>query len=545
MLVVDYKKPNFLLYLTDFNSNQVAILKNLPVRTYDPKAKMWLVPELAVNSLTGLPVDAQWTSQAKRTGNHIKQALLALVDYKFGLNGDSPLYGHTELYSYQKVGVEFLRRAKRALLADDLGLGKSLMSLYALLSLGTTTNLILCPATLKLNWRNEFIKHTDIEPLVIAGNSKKRRELWQASSKFKIANYDLLAHDWNTLPKVWDGIIMDECVAVKTHKATRTKLVKKLKSSVRFGLSGVPVENNLLEFHSIMEAIRPEILPTVSRFKHRYITYGLDGKPFAYKNLFELHQLTSPFILRRKKEDVLKELPPKILIDVPLELPPAHKRTYNILRDNFISWLRSQPEGRWSNSVLTQLIKLRQFVEFPSLVGYNLSSPKLEWLLELFAEKRKIVVFSFFKESIKLLCEHFDSPFILTGDVPSDMRLDIVNRFNVADSGVLLSTDAGRFGLNIVGAYILVHFGHLYNPASMEQRIGRLHRLGQEHEVMVFDPYFVDTIDEGIREVFLRRGIEADEFMKGSEDVSLARLSKGDFERLVGGGQASWKRNVI
>jgi len=124
---------------------------------------------------------------------------------------------------------------------------------------------------------------------------------------------------------------------------------------------------------------------------------------------------------------------------------------------------------------------------------------------------------------------------VLTGDTPNEKRIPMVDRFNEVDSGLLLCTDAGRFGINITGADTIVQYGTFYNPATMVQREDRLHRIGQKSTVHVVSPFVVGTVDEGIRKLFLRRLSEANAFMKGSFEMSVVRLSKEDFMRMVEG----------
>ena len=413
--------------------------------------------------------------------------------------------------------------------------GKSIQAITATLDIGAQKTLILCPATLKWNWHAEFVKHYGIEPLVITGDKKTRKDQWLSNEKFKIANYDLLTHDWDEMPQEWDAIIADEAVFLKTHAAQRTKLAKKLKSDYRFALSGLPIENNLLEFHSIFEWARPDLLPNLFRFKYRYCIFGWDGSIIGYKNLDELHMLASPFVLRRTKQGVLKELPPKIYQDIPLEFGIQQRQAYEAIKDELLEWLKNETGKDWTQGALQKAIRLRQFVEFPSLVGINLLSCKLEWLEDLYNSTDKLVVFTFFRESARLLKEYFKTKFYLASEIDPQERIRLVNEFNATERGIFVSTDAGRFGINLTGVDKIVHFGYVYNPAVIKQREDRLHRIGQESVVNVFSPKIMGSIDEGICDIFLGRDREAQEFMEGSEQMALARLSRKDFIRMIEG----------
>ena len=535
-ILINYTKPYFKLEFDKFNNEDLSIVRSLPVREYIKLEKCWKVHELAVRSLENIP--AQWSLDAKKIARQINNSILKLVDYKFSSNlnenGFKNVGGKTTPRDYQLIGINFLKKAKKALLADDMGIGKTLQAIYALLEVDTKKNLIVCPATLKEKWAAEFEKHVGIKAVVIKGTKEDRIKLWNSKDKFLISNYEQLVKDWSCIPKEWDAVVADEVVFIKNHSSQRTKAIKKLKADRKIGLSGKPLETNLMEFHSIMEWIRPEVIPSYNRFKFRYIVYGWNGKIERYENLDELHNLTSPFILRRKKEDVLKELPPKIYFDYPIELSDKARTAYDAIKKEWLEWLYTQTGSNWGRDALTKTIRMRQFVEFPEIVGFNLPSVKLELLKELYESVDKLVVFCCFVDTIKILQKYFDTPHILYGETRQEERFNIVNTFNNAEKGIFILSDAGRFGLDIIGAHDIVQFGNFWNPATMVQREDRLHRIGQINVVNVHSPIIMNTIDEGIREVFLKRGKEAEDFMEGSDKISRKSLTKADYLKLVG-----------
>lgn len=522
----DFKKHDFLLSFR-WNEQDLETVRRLPVRSWDKDEKLWRVPEKAVLSLDSLL--STWSDVALAKKKQIKGNLLSLVDLKFQVGEERTTSAGTHLRNYQSVGVDFLTRAKQGLLCDDMGLGKSIQSIQTLIDLGTKKNLILCPATLKWNWHQEFQKHFGLEPTIITGNATKRKELWNSEAQYTIANYEILQHDWNVLPKKWDAIVLDEAVYVKSHKATRTKLTKKLKSDVRIALTGLPMELHLMEFHSIFDWAVPGLLPSLYKFKYRYCNFDMFGKIIGYKNIDELHLLTSPFLLRRTKKEVEKELPEKIIIDVPLEFSEEAGSYYKQLASQFFDELNG------SSNVLASLIKMQQFVEFPEILGEKIPSRKLEWLDVLYAQTDKVVVFTRFLQSANRLISHYKTPYSITGETAQEKRLGMVNDFNAKDKGIMICTDAGKFGINLTGADTIVHFGYSYNPATQLQREDRLHRIGQTKTVTVFRPYLMHSIDEGIRKVFLSRDANIVEFLDASHKMSVAKLSKKEFMKLVWG----------
>ena len=533
MITIDYDSPHFILTFP-YNQEDLKIVRALPLRDWVKVEKVWKVPQLAVKTLDN--ISAQWTDEAQAVRTSIDDGLVKLIEYKFD-DSIKDTKGSL-LRPYQQIGVNFLSKAKKALLADEMGLGKSIQSLKTIVDANLKRNLVLCPSTLKLNWLNEFDKHFGIKAIVVSGTKKERVKQWaDTETQYVIANYDLLRSDWEVIPKSWDSIIADEVVYLKHNTSARTKLAKKLQSPIRLALSGLPLENNLMEFQSIMEWVRPEIVPSAYRFKYRYGVWDYGGKLIGYKNLDELHMLTSPFILRRTKDQVLPELPPKIHTDFPLEMTSAVQKAYDTIKNEFIKWLKGDGKEASNVSVLEQTIRLRQFVEFPESVGFgSVPNLKLEWLRETYQNVPKIVVFTYFKESVRLLQEEFDAQFILPGDTPTEERFDLIERFNAEPTGMLIMTDAGRFGLNVTGCSTVVNYGNFYNPATMEQREDRLHRIGQTDTVHVLNPYLVGTVDEGIRNIFLKRATDIKEFIEGSERVSIERMNRGDYTKLVSGG---------
>lgn len=535
MIVIDYKAPFFLLSF-NLNAKDLSLVKNLPVRKWDKFSKLWKVPRLAVKSLVF--EDSYWTEQATEAKTKIELALTELVEMKFAEGTKRGI-----LRPYQDIGSKFLVQAKKALLADDMGLGKTVQAIQALIDSNSKQCLIICPASLKFKWADEFQKHFGIVPTIIGGSKEERRLLWQSTDKFLIANYELLQGrlDWPIMPHKFDAVVCDEAIYLKNHKAERTKRVKQLESDYKFALSGIYIENSLLEFQSIMEWIRPEVVPSAYKFKYRYC----DIDPFTGEvvganiaNLPELHALTSPFVLRREKKAVLKDLPDKIYVDVPLEMSKEEKAGYMILSNAYRNWIKSRAHSDSSDiSLWDGTMDCRMFVEYPNHVNHDWTyeSTKLTWLKELYKEIDKLVVFSFFKRSIDSLQAQFGTRFIISGGVDASERFPTVNEFNVAKKGILVSTDAGRFGLDMIGASNLVHYGYVHNPGTMIQREDRLWRDGQKNVVTIFRPYLKNTIDEGILKIYQSRLVNSKEFMSGSEQMSKVKLSIKDYLSLIEG----------
>ena len=532
MIRIDYEAPFFTLTFP-YNEGDLKHVQDLPIRQWDKPKSLWKVPRLASKSLEQLE-EAIWTDKAKVAKGTVEATILKLVDLKFQEGVSDGL-----LRPYQAVGVEFLTFAKKGLLADDMGLGKSIQAIKAAMSVPAEKVLVLCPASLKWKWADEFKKHFNIDALVVSGTKAERRAVWKSDAKFTIANYDLLhpRHDWDDMPHKWDVLIADEAVYLKNPKSMRTKKALKLEAEYKFALSGIYIENSLTEFFSIMRFIRPEVVSgNYWKFVKRYCDVDWSGKIVGAKldKLPELHALTSPFVLRRTKLEKLSELPPKIYTHVPLEMSTDEKTAYAKLSSEFKAWVEggSREEHK---TVGSATLDVRYFVEGIYKDRSNkMSKTKLEWLTSLYEEVDKLVVFTFFERSASKLRKHFDTPYYISGKEKND-RFAVVKDFNKAKRGILITTDAGKFGLDMVGADTLVHYGYVHNPGTMIQREDRLWRMGQLKTVNIMLPYLRGTIDEGIQRVYNQRLAESNNFMAGSEQMQEMKLSIKDYVKLVDG----------
>ena len=533
MIEITYKAPFFILTFP-YNSGDLKLVQNLPVRHWVKPDQEWRVPRLASKSLEQLE-NATWTEKAKIAKQTVENTILKLVDLKFQEGESDGL-----LRPYQTVGVEFLTFAKKGLLADDMGLGKSIQAIKAAIDVQAKKVLVLCPASLKWKWADEFKKHFNIDAFVVGGSKAERRAVWKSDATYIIANYDLLHpnRDWDDMPHDWDVIIADEAVYLKNPKAMRTKRALKLKAEYKFALSGIYIENSLTEFFSIMRFIRPEVISAnVHTFTKRYCEVDWNGKVIGVKKdkLPELHALTSPFVLRRTKIEKLTELPPKIYTSIPLEMSKKEKAAYATLSAEFKAWVESGSKEE-HKTVGSATLDVRYFVEgLGEMYNGNMPKTKRVWLDELYENVDKLVVFTFFEKSARKLKKHFDTPYYISGQEKNN-RFEVVKDFNKAKKGILISTDAGKFGLDMVGADTLVHYGYVHNPGTMVQREDRLWRMGQEKTVNILLPHLIGTIDEGIQKVYNARLAQSNMFMEGAEQMQEVKLSVKDYVKLIDGG---------
>ncbi|HSQ40540.1 MAG TPA: DEAD/DEAH box helicase, partial [Anaerolineales bacterium] len=432
----------------------------------------------------------------------------------------------TTLYPSQEQGAMHLAFGRRAMLADDMGLGKTVQAIAASALLKEMRDiqkaLIICPASLKHQWAREIRRFTSLSVSVIEGNLATRRELYRDSSFFKIINYELVRHDMDELLKLRpDLIILDEAQRIKNWRAKTAMMVKSLPSRYAFVLTGTPLENRIDELYSIFQFLDPRILGPLWHFNDRF--YELEKresgtyKVLGYKNIDQLRALIAPYILRRTRDEVLKDLPPRVDNNFFVEMTDPQWSAYNEFKESLarlVSISKRRPlTPKERELLLMYLIKMRLICNALALHDKDIlpkdrekTGPKLTELDVILSEEiasngHKAVVFSQWANMLA-----FTEPVLkrvglgyvkLTGDVPSAKRGDLIKRFfDDPECRVFLSTDAGGVGLNLQAASLVINLDLPWNPAVLEQRIARAHRHGQPSSVQVINLIAKDTIEE-------------------------------------------------
>ncbi len=417
------------------------------------------------------------------------------------------------LRNYQKTGFRWLKTLCKygfgGILADDMGLGKSLQVIAMLLSQERKKpSIIVCPTTLILNWVGELNKFApQLKVLPVMGTLEERKQLLTGArdSDVVITSYELIRRD-DDLYKTIDFLyaIVDEAQFIKNPETRNARAVKTLNSDYRFALTGTPIENSLAELWSIFDFIMPHYLGSYPRFKETYESEILRGNDSAYT---KLKKLVSPFILRRLKSTVLSELPPKVESNVVSGLFGEQKELY----DANLALVKKSVAGDSVNKVvvLSMLTKLRQLCCHPSLVypDYAGNSAKLDTCLELLQSAtqsgHKVLLFSQFTSMLDVLRQKLVeldlSHYILKGDTPKTERMRLVNRFNTDDTKVfLISLKAGGTGLNLTGADVVIHYDPWWNESVMNQATDRAYRIGQNRSVQVYKLILKNTVEEKI-----------------------------------------------
>ncbi|MDR3829693.1 MAG: DEAD/DEAH box helicase, partial [Candidatus Copromonas sp.] len=378
------------------------------------------------------------------------------------------------------------------------------------------TSLVVCPASLVYNWENEFAQFApELKIMTAAGNQAEREEMFAAYEKERpdviITSYDLLKRDilWYHEKKFRFEII-DEAQYIKNSSTQAAKSVKAVPAKTRFALTGTPIENHLGELWSIFDFLMPGFLFTSQKFKRAFeMPIVRDQDPNA---LVQLKKLTGPFILRRLKKDVLKELPDKLETVLYSNMEGEQKDLYTAAAASLKEQLMEGTDGDYGKErmqILAELMRLRQICCEPSLCfdGYKGGSAKLDTCMELLlngtSAGHKILLFSQFTSMLEIIAKRLKKekiPFyLLTGSTPKRDRVQMASSFQKDDVMVfLISLKAGGTGLNLTAADVVIHYDPWWNVAAQNQATDRAHRIGQENQVSVFKLITKHTIEENI-----------------------------------------------
>ena len=415
------------------------------------------------------------------------------------------------LRNYQKIGVKWLLSLKQngygACLADDMGLGKTLQIITFLSDKKTENDktLIVVPKTLLINWQREFEKFNPNLNIVLY-HGIKRNKADIKNNNIIITTYQTLLNDIETICKInFNNIILDEAQYIKNSRSKAYNAINSLKSEMKIALTGTPIENNLMEFWGLMKLLNPQIIGSYkSIFKN------------VNNQIDKMRVITSPFLLRRMKNDVLKDLPKKQEQVLFVKMEPEQQTLYN----NMLKSIKHELERKSnrfeikSNSImLNGLLYLQEICCHPALLEQfdqtkGISSAKMELLFEviepLYEVGHKIVIFSRFTKMLKLiekrLLREHKNTFYLDGQTKN--RMNIIDEFEQNKIGIfLISLKAGGTGINLTSADIGIIYDPWWNPASEKQAEDRLYRIGQKNSVIIYRLITEGTIEEKVQEL--------------------------------------------
>lgn len=467
------------------------------------------------------------------------------------------------LREYQKKGFLWLKTLQYngfgGILADDMGLGKTLQVIAFLLSdyresggqsLAQRGALIVSPASLVYNWKNEFEKFGPELPIrMITGTAAERAELIKNAGEREIllTSYDLLKRDLQEYEACrFRCQIIDEAQYIKNHNTQAAKAVKEIQADFKLALTGTPVENRLSELWSIFDYLMPGFLYSYSRFRDELetpIVQNADER--ATKRL---QKMIAPFVLRRLKKDVLTDLPDKLEETMVAQLSGEQQKLYDAHVKRMMLMLDKQSEAEFKTAkitILAELTKLRQLCCDPGLIyeDYQGASAKLELCVSMIRNAvdggHKILLFSQFTTMLDRLAARLrkeEIPYhMLTGSTEKEKRAQMAEAFAEDEVPVfLISLKAGGTGLNLTAADIVIHFDPWWNLAVQNQATDRAHRIGQKHVVNVYKLVMKDTIEENILKLQDKKKELADQILNG-ESLNGSSLTREDLMELLRG----------
>lgn len=430
----------------------------------------------------------------------------------------------TKLYPYQKEGVRFAVKAGKAIIADEMGLGKTVQAICCaeiyLRQKMAESVLIVCPTSLKYQWKSEIERFAGGSVLIIEGYASKRLELYKSSAPYKIVSYQSLANDIKSLGRLsTDLLIMDEVQRLKNWNTQLAQAVRRIDSHYSVLLSGTPLENKLDELSSIVQLADPYCLSPLYRFRYDHIiTDPETGKAIGYKNLSDIKEKLKDTLIRRTKQSVSLQLPKRtdqfLIIPMTPEQSSRHEELRSAVARLVSKWQRthtlSEEERR---RLLLMLGQMRMLADSTFIIDQNQENRhdvKVSEVMNILDDAlsggtAKIVIFSEWERMARLVAMELQSRGIshefLHGNLSAQKRSELIEHFLSDDNcRIFLSTDTGSTGLNLQKASILINLDLPWNPAVLEQRIGRIYRIGQEEPIQVMNLVSKDSIEESMIE---------------------------------------------
>ena len=425
-----------------------------------------------------------------------------------------------DLYPYQREGALFAARAGRCLIGDEMGLGKTVQALAAVEIMarlfGVERVLIVCPTSLKHQWEREIARFTSRRAVVVGGLRARREAQYTGAERFfTVTNYDTVYADLDLIGS-WapDVVILDEAQRIKNWNTRTARSVKRIASPYALVLTGTPLENRLEELVSIVDFVDKHRLGPTFRFLADHQLRDEHGKVVGYRHLDRIGKSLAPLLIRRTKEQVLKELPERLdktfFVPMTPEQRVHHEENREIVARIVHKWRRHQFLSEADQRrLMIALQRMRMSCDSTYLLDrttdFGVKADELATLLDEVLERpdSKVVIFSQWLRMHELLVRRLKKkPFdhvLFHGDLSGRQRKAALDRFRDEDRcRVFLSTDAGGVGLNLQHASVVVNMDLPWNPAVLEQRIGRVHRLGQHRPVRVVNFVAQDSIEEGM-----------------------------------------------
>ena len=504
------KKKKFIVMQDD----RIIDLTNKDAKDFNDTVEELNLNKKKLTESTSLPIAKALKAIAHQNSCNIDDYLLNMInDISNFKNANIKLPSiNATLRDYQREGFNWLSILSKynigGILADDMGLGKTIETIALILSDNQKRpNLVICPKSVVFNWKNEFKKFAPDEKVIEIYGLKKQRESIIKSIKQKekatyIVSYDSLRNDIEMYKTEFNHIVLDEAQYIKNVNAQKTNNVKRLKGTHRLALTGTPIENNIIDLWSIFDFVIPGYFEKIEEFKSRY------SNDENYTNI--ISKRIAPFILRRNKKDVLKDLPEKYEHIIAAEMSESQRKVY----DAYVMKAKEKiNEGLGAFDILPYLTRLRQICIDPKIFieNYEGDSGKMAMLKQIIVDyissNHKMMIVSQFVQAlgeIETMLKELNIPyFLITGSVDAKKRMEICNKFNndSEEKIVLVSLKAGGTGINLIGADTVIHLDPWWNIAATDQATDRTHRIGQKRNVEVIKLISENSIEQRVIEL--------------------------------------------
>ncbi|MEQ8702991.1 MAG: DEAD/DEAH box helicase [Phaeodactylibacter sp.] len=423
----------------------------------------------------------------------------------------------TTLYPYQEEGILFAFRAGRCLIADEMGLGKTIQAIAAAelyrREMGISSVFIICPTSLKYQWRSEIERFTGQQAHVVEGPAHKRRAQYDDFEPvYKILTYNVVARDYPHLNAANpDLLVIDEAQRIKNWDTKIARAVKRLEAPYRIALTGTPLENKLEDLYSIVQFLDQYLMGPLYLLLYRHQVKDENGIVRGYRNLDAIYNKLNKVMIRRRKREVLKQLPPRRDQQLLVPMTPRQMEMHNsydadvaqlVAKWQRMGFLTEKDRRRLLSCLNLMRMSCNSTYLIDQQTRHDTKLDELFYILEehLAEAGESAVVFSQWERMTRLVAQELEAreiPFAyLHGSIPGSKRGALLDRFREdPECRVFLSTDAGGVGLNLQKAALVINLDLPWNPAVLEQRIGRVFRIGQERQVQVINLIAEGTIE--------------------------------------------------
>lgn len=459
---------------------------------------------------------------------------------------------NARLYPYQKEGICFAIKTGKTIIADEMGLGKTIQAIGCAEFMRKenliSSVLIVCPTSLKYQWKKEIERFTGCQSVVIEGNHLRRKKMYDDSTFYKIVSYNSICNDVKILRHMsTDFMIMDEAQRLKNWNTQVAQAMRRIHADYMVVLSGTPLENKLQELYSIVQIVNPFLLGPLHEFIADTTVLSPSGQIIGYKNLNEIGERLKGVMIRRRKSDVKLQLPSRMdsirFVPMTKEQAGMHDEFHSVVSQIVTKWNKTHfLSEKDRKRLLLLLSQMRMACDSTFILDQrSRHDTKIDELMHMVEDMiengdDKMVVFSQWERMTRLVCQELEKRGImyanLNGSVPSEKRKQLMDDFTSnPDCRIFVSTDAGSTGLNLQVASVLVNLDLPWNPAVLEQRIARIYRIGQTKSVQVFNMVAERTIEERMLSTLNFKSNMSEGILDNGTDAVFMEESK--FNRLM------------